>query len=189
MSGPDVVLRTDANGAFSKDEAGWTPFQKLEALAKLDFHSIEQPLHLSDVSKLWRCAPPHHCPSRWMNRSLECAAVKQTELLDAVRPQFVILKPSLLGGFAESQEWVDLADERGMGWWATSALESNLGLYAIAQWAKNGVRTRNPLLLQGLGTGGLFINNVPGTLEVEGGQLINHAGGQWPNLTEFFTTG
>mgnify|MGYP006262771545 CR=1 FL=1 len=68
-------------------------------------------------------------------------------------------------------------------------MESNLGLYAIAQWANNGVRTRNPLLLQGLGTGGLFTNNVPGSLEVEGGQLINHAGGQWPNLTEFFTTG
>ena len=89
----------------------------------------------------------------------------KTELLDAVRPQFVILKPSFLGGFAESQEWVDLAEERGMGWWATSALESNLGLYAIAQWAKNGVRARNPLLLQGLGTGGSSPTTHPAPLK------------------------
>ena len=114
---------------------------------------------------------------------------EKAALLDAIRPQFVILKPSLLGGFTESQLWVDLAEERGMGWWATSALESNLGLYAIAQWAKNGVRTEHPLMLQGLGTGGLFTNNVPGSLEVQGGQLINHPGGQWPDLTEFFTKG
>ncbi|MGB1122578.1 MAG: o-succinylbenzoate synthase [Flavobacteriales bacterium] len=189
-AGPEVVLRTDANGAFSKAESGWTPLQKLEALAELDFHSIEQPLHPSDVSGLSALCNSSPIPIA-VDESLIGVRGRERKaaLLEAIRPQFVILKPSLLGGFAESQEWVDLAEERGMGWWATSALESNLGLYAIAQWAKNGVRTRNPLLLQGLGTGGLFTNNVPGTLEVEGGQLINHAGGQWPNLTEFFTKG
>ena len=151
-SWPDVVLRTDANGAFSKDESGWTPLQKLEALANLDFHSIEQPLHPSDVSGLSALCAASPLPIA-LDESLIGVRGREskTELLDAFRPQFVILKPSLLGGFAESQEWVDLAEERGMGWWATSALESNLGLYAIAQWAKNGVRTRNPLLLQGLG--------------------------------------
>ena len=187
-AGPNVVLRTDANGAFSKDEVGWNPLQKLEALAELDFHSIEQPLHPSDVSGLSALCATSPLPIA-LDESL--IGVRghdsKTELLDAIRPQFVILKPSLLGGFAESQEWVDLAEERGLGWWATSALESNLGLYAIAQWAKDGVRTRNLLLLQGLGTGGLFTNNVPGTLEVKGGQLMNHSGGQWPILTEFFT--
>ena len=153
-----------------------TPFQKLEALAKLDFHSIEQPLHPSDVNGLSALCAASPLPIA-LDESLigVRGREQQAALLDAIRPQFVILKPSLLGGFTESQLWVDLAEERGMGWWATSALESNLGLYAIAQWVKN-VHTRNPLLLQGLGTGG-FTNNVPGTLEVEGGQLINHAGG------------
>ena len=186
-AGPNVVLRTDANGAFSKDEVGWSPLQKLEALAELGFHSIEQPLHPSDVSGLSALCATSPLPIALDESLIDVRGRdSKTELLDAIRPQFVILKPSLLGGFAESQEWVDLAEECGMGWWATSALESNLGLYAIAQWAKNGVRTRNPLLLQGLGTGGLFTNNVSGTLEVKGGQLINHPGGQWPNLTEFF---
>ena len=189
-AGPEVVLRTDANGAFSKPETGWTPLQKLEALADLDFHSIEQPLHPSDVNGLSALCAASPLPIA-LDESLIGVRGRERKaaLLDAIRPQFVILKPSLLGGFAESQLWVDLAEERGMGWWATSALESNLGLYAIAQWAKNGVRTEHPLMLQGLGTGGLFINNVPGSLEVQGGQLINHAGGQWPNLTEFFTEG
>ncbi len=187
-AGPQVVFRIDANGAFSKAESGWTPLQKLEALAELDFHSIEQPLHPNDVIGLSALCDSSPIPIA-LDESLIGVRGRERKaaLLEAIRPQFVILKPSLLGGFTESQEWVDLAEERGMGWWATSALESNLGLYAIAQWAKNGVRTEHPLMLQGLGTGGLFTNNVPGSLEVQGGQLINHPGGQWPNLTDFFT--
>ncbi len=189
-AGQDVVLRTDANGAFSRIESGWTPLRKLEALADLEFHSIEQPLHPSDLSglaELCACSP---LPIA-LDESLIGVRGREHKaaLLDAVQPNFIIIKPSLIGGFVEGQDWVYLAEDRGIGWWATSALESNLGLYAIAQWAKDGVRTRHPLLLQGLGTGGLFTNNIPGPLQVEAGKLINRTGGQWPNLASFLTQG
>lgn len=180
-AGPEVVLRCDANGAFSKLETGWTPLQKLEALAQLGFHSIEQPLVASDAHGLAQLCKRSPLPIA-LDESLigVNTAEARAELLDAIRPQFLVLKPSLLGGFQSSQEWVDLAEERGMGWWATSALESNVGLYAIAQWVQDGVRTKSPLMLQGLGTGSLFTNNIPGTMEVAKGQLINQSDQEWP---------
>jgi o-succinylbenzoate synthase len=187
-AGADIVLRTDANGAFSKHESGWTPLQKLEALADLDFHSIEQPLHPSDTKELADLCAHSPLPIALDESLIGVRSIeRKAALLDALQPQFVILKPSLLGGFAESQEWVGLAEERGMGWWATSALESNLGLYAIAQWTQDGVQSGQPLLLQGLGTGGLFTNNIPGSLHVEAGKLINRTGDAWPDLTAFLS--
>ncbi|MBN30873.1 MAG: o-succinylbenzoate synthase [Crocinitomicaceae bacterium] len=185
-AGADVVLRTDANGAFSKIEPGWTTLRKLEVLADLNFHSIEQPLNSSDVEGLADLSANSPLPIALDESLIGVRGVQQkAALLDTIRPQFVVLKPSLLGGFAECQEWVDLAEDRELGWWATSALESNLGLYAIAQWAKDGVKTRQPILVQGLGTGGLFTNNIPGSLFAEAGKLINRVGHHWPNLTSF----
>lgn len=184
-AGPDVVLRTDANGAFSKPEQGWTVLRKLEALADLGFHSIEQPLVATDGAGLLDLCARSPLPIA-LDESLigVTGQAAKEDLLDTIRPQFVVLKPSLLGGFKSSQEWVSAAEARGMGWWATSALESNLGLYAIAQWVQDGVQSTQPLMLQGLGTGGLFTNNIPGSLEVAGGYLHNRSGRPWPNSFE-----
>ena len=95
--------------------------------------------------------------------------------MDSVRPKYIILKPSLLGGFAQSDEWIEIADEFKIGWWITSALESNVGLNAIAQWA---FKNRNPLP-QGLGTGGLFLNNLDSPLQVKEGRLFYNGTKEW----------
>ena len=184
-AGPEVVLRTDANGAFSKPEKGWTPMRKLEALAELGFHSIEQPLVPKEQNALKALCDQSPLPIA-LDESLigVGTASEKAALLDAIGPHYVVLKPSLLGGFGSSQEWVNAAEERGIGWWATSALESNLGLYAIAQWVQDGVQTAHPLMLQGLGTGGLFTNNIPGTMEVASGYLHNRPERHWPEFHE-----
>ncbi|MBN3035185.1 MAG: o-succinylbenzoate synthase [Bacteroidales bacterium] len=160
----DIEIRVDANGALSPDRAPVI----LERLAGLKIHSIEQPLKAGlweETARLCRNAPipvaldeeligvHHHAEKR--------------KLLETIRPYFIILKPSLLGGFATCHEWIDLARTNGTGWWVTSALESNIGLNAIAQWA---FTLGNPLP-QGLGTGQLYLNNIPSPLEVSKGYL------------------
>lgn len=188
-AGPEVVLRTDANGAFSKPEKGWTPMRKLEALAELGFHSIEQPLAPTEQEALSDLCKRSPLPIALDESLIGVGSAKEKEaLLNTIRPQYLVLKPSLLGGFRSSQEWIDAAEARGIGWWATSALESNLGLYAIAQWVQDGVRTAHPLMLQGLGTGGLFTNNIPGTMEVASGYLHNRPERQWSELHEIMDT-
>jgi O-succinylbenzoate synthase len=94
-------------------------------------------------------------------------AVDKAAMLDEIQPQYIILKPSLLGGFAAAEEWITLAKARNVGWWVTSALESNIGLNAIAQWTA----TLNTSMPQGLGTGGLFTNNIESPLVAEMGIL------------------
>lgn len=96
-------------------------------------------------------------------------------LLDAVRPDYIILKPSLLGGFRSSEEWIRLAEERAIAWWVTSALESNIGLNAIAQWTA----TLGNNLTQGLGTGGLFTNNLKSPLYIHNAALRMQSGTEW----------
>ncbi|MFZ8836940.1 MAG: o-succinylbenzoate synthase [Flavobacteriales bacterium] len=177
--GDEVVLRCDANGAFSKEEKSWTPLRKLEALAQLDFHSIEQPLKQDDWEGLASLCSQSPIPIGLDESLIEILPADRVELLDRIAPQFLILKPSLIGGFEASQHWVDLADERGIGWWATSALESNLGLYAIAQWVSDGVRSDKNTLHQGLGTGALFTNNLPSSMKVDRGKLTNERKMGW----------
>ena len=94
----------------------------------------------------------------------------QRHLLEHIKPQYIILKPSLIGGFAAAQQWIDLANSMRIGYWVTSALESNIGLSAIAQWTA----TLNPQIPQGLGTGSLFTSNFPSTLFSQRGQLFYH---------------
>lgn len=154
-------LRLDANGAFDPENA----LNKLETLAQFDIHSIEQPIK----PKHWR----------WMREisdyspipialDEELIANSRKELtLDSLRPQYIILKPSLIGGFQEANEWVQTAQDFGIRWWATSALESNIGLNAIAQWCANSL---NPLP-QGLGTGRLYTQNVSSPLEIRDAHL------------------
>ncbi|WP_342750386.1 o-succinylbenzoate synthase [Aureitalea marina] len=145
----EIMLRVDANGAFHPDEA----MGKLEQLHKLDIHSIEQPIaagQWKEMAELCKHTPlpialdeeligVHHLQDR-------------KQLMEEIRPQYLILKPSLLGGFASCDQWIDLAGQYGAGWWVTSALESNIGLNAIAQYTF----TKNSKLPQGLGTGACF---------------------------------
>ena len=92
----------------------------------------------------------------------------RVEMIDHISPPFIILKPSFIGGFRGSDNWIELAEERGIDWWATSALESNIGLNAIAQWTS----TKDVEIPQGLGTGQLYTNNIPSPLEIRKGQIL-----------------
>ena len=157
----DLELRVDANGAFSPDEA----LDKLNQLAALDLHSIEQPIcagYWEDMARLAKETPLHIALDEEL---IGCnLPEKKRKLLETIRPQYIILKPSLHGGISGCNEWIAEAERLGIGWWITSALESNIGLNAIAQWCA----TLNNPLHQGLGTGGLYINNVDLPLEVSG---------------------
>lgn len=178
-AGSHAVLRVDANGAFSRPEAGWTPLSKCEALAEFGLHSIEQPLKAGNWKELAGLVAASPLP---IALDEELIGLSTTELrrgmLGLVKPAYVVLKPSLVGGLKEANHWIDLAAEVGAGWWATSALESNVGLNAIAQWTADAVLEEPEVLPQGLGTGGLFTNNVEAPLVVEGGSL-RHGDGGW----------
>ena len=168
------ALRVDANGAFSK--VGMDGARaRLEALAALDIQSIEQPLLPQDVDGLASLCEENILPIA-LDESLigVHAMTERMRLLDHVKPQHLVLKPSLLGGLDSATVWSRLAEQRDIGWWVTSALESNIGLQAIAQWVavQPALRASNAPLPQGLGTGGLFTNNLPGTLDVVEGRLV-----------------
>lgn len=159
---PDQIeLRVDANGAFSPVDASG----KLERLSRFQLHSIEQPIragHWAEMSKL--------CENTPIPIALDEELIginhpeRKAQLLDTIRPQYIILKPSLHGGLKGAEEWIRLAGERGIGSWVTSALESNVGLNSIAQWCA----TLNPQMPQGLGTGQLFTDNIPYPLAIQG---------------------
>lgn len=163
-SADEIVLRVDANGAYTFDEA----VKVLELLSELDIHSIEQPVkagHWGEMARLCKNTPvPIALDEELIGITL---LQDKRKMLESIAPQYIILKPSLLGGFAATQEWIDLAVEMGIGWWVTSALEGNIGLSAIAQWT---CCLGNPLP-QGLGTGGLFVNNITSPLYIEQGAL------------------
>ncbi|MGV3611824.1 MAG: o-succinylbenzoate synthase [Fluviicola sp.] len=160
-----IVLRVDANGAFALKDAMW----KLNELAQLDLHSIEQPIKAgswNDMKMLCEQTPLSIALDEELIGINE--AKRKVELLETIKPQYIILKPSLHGGFSGSKEWIALADERAIPWWITSALESNIGLNAIAQFTAD----YNPVLPQGLGTGGLYETNYDAPLEIKKGNLI-----------------
>lgn len=162
---PDQLeLRVDANGAFTLDQA----IEVGAFLKEMDVHSIEQPLPAADHEGLKEAAQRMAIPIA-LDESLIGVLTKKdkVDLLEQVRPQYIILKPSFIGGWRGSDEWIELAESRNIGWWATSALESNVGLNAIAQWAF----TKNNPIPQGLGTGSLYTNNIPGPMQVTGGRL------------------
>ena len=170
----NFTLRVDANGAFSALSLDETR-TRLEALAGLEIHSIEQPLNADDRDGLAELCEENLLPIA-LDESLigVHALTDRMRLLDHVRPQHLVLKPSLIGGLDAATVWSRLAEQRGIGWWVTSALESNVGLNAIAQWvavqpALDGESVPIP---QGLGTGGLFTNNIPSNLAVHHGNLV-----------------
>lgn len=160
----DVEIRVDANGAFAPTEA----LEKLKKLSDYHIHSIEQPIAASQwehMALLCEKSPvaialdEELIPIREINT--------KSKLLDTINPQYLILKPSLIGGFAHTDEWIKLAQERHIGWWATSALESNIGLNAIAQW----ISRKETSMPQGLGTGQLFTNNIDSPLTLKDAAL------------------
>ncbi|KFC21266.1 o-succinylbenzoate synthase [Epilithonimonas lactis] len=159
-----IELRVDANGAFSPEQAKLV----LEELAELEIHSIEQPIQAGNwkaMAELCKNTPTPIALDEELIGVLNIESKK--ELLKAIKPQYIILKPSLIGGFSGSDEWIDLAEKNNIDWWITSALESNIGLNAIAQYTYN---KKNPMP-QGLGTGGLFTNNFPSPLILKGENL------------------
>jgi len=160
----DIELRVDANGAFHPTDA----LEKLKILSDLDLHSIEQPIKQGQVDAMTKLCEKTPLPIALDEELIGVVSVtKKQELLQTINPQYIILKPSLVGGFAGSDEWINLAEKQNIGWWITSALESNLGLNAIAQYTY----TKQSILPQGLGTGSLFTNNFESPLQVKKGTL------------------
>ena len=163
----DVELRVDANGGFTPEEA----LSRMEALVQYDIHSIEQPIKQHQWTEMARLCTATPLP---IGLDEELIGVnerqKKIELLDTIRPQYIVLKPSLHGGMVGTEEWIQLARERNIGSWITSALESNVGLNAIAQLTAN-IYGTNIRHAQGLGTGQLFADNIEMPLKVVGDKL------------------
>ena len=160
----DIELRVDANGAFTPEEA----LEKLKRLSEWSLHSIEQPIRQNQWQEMARICASSPVP---VALDEELIGIHQPEkireMLDVVKPQYIILKPGLIGGWKQSELFISEAEKRNIGWWVTSALESNIGLNAIAQWTF----TLENKMYQGLGTGQLFENNVPSPLTIREGSL------------------
>lgn len=168
----DIELRVDANGAFSPDEA----LNKLERLSAFDIHSIEQPIQPGQWDSMASLCENTPLPIALDEELIGIFSVTQKEkLLQTIQPQYIILKPSLVGGFSGSQEWISLAKKQHVGWWITSALESNVGLNAITQWT----HTLGNDMPQGLGTGSLYTNNIDSPLEVSDGKIYYRRFKDW----------
>jgi L-alanine-DL-glutamate epimerase-like enolase superfamily enzyme len=171
---PSVIIRVDANGGLSR----WKDVNKtkadisfalsfMEELANLNVHSIEQPIWANEDDYAELCASTA-LPIALDEQLIPCVTMEEKrQILEHIKPAHIILKPTLLGGLRQCTEWISLAESTGIGWWVTSALESNVGLNVIAQW----LATQDFIVHQGLGTGGLFHNNINSPLEVKGGQL------------------
>ncbi|HET8886783.1 MAG TPA: o-succinylbenzoate synthase [Salinimicrobium sp.] len=172
FSSEEIEIRVDANGAFHPSEA----LKKLFQLQKFDLHSIEQPIKAGQIGEMAKLCQETPVPIALDEELIGIFDVtKKEEILQMIRPQFIICKPSLIGGFKGTQQWLDLAEKQKIGWWITSALESNVGLNAISQWTYT-LKSKMP---QGLGTGSLYINNFPAPLTVEQGKLKYHPDKNW----------
>ncbi|MGK0406972.1 MAG: o-succinylbenzoate synthase [Roseivirga sp.] len=168
----ELQLRVDANGAFTPKEA----FSVLSELDKLQIHSIEQPIKAGQIEAMAELCKHSSMPIALDEELIGVFGEAEKErLLDVIKPRYIILKPSFLGGFKESEKWIDLAEERGIGWWVTSALESNIGLSAIAQWNYN----LYGHLASGLGTGSLYTNNFQSPLEIVRGTIAFNPDQNW----------
>ena len=169
----DVLeLRLDANGSFTTDNAE----ERLKRLAEYSIHSIEQPIKPGQWEEM-----AHLCSLNLIPIALDEELIgmnddaRKREMLATIRPQFIILKPSLCGGLNEADRWAEIAQLQGIGYWTTSALESNIGLYAIARR----VACQHPDMPQGLGTGQLFHNNIPSPLRLVGDTIRCEPSAEW----------
>lgn len=156
----DLTLRVDANGAYSPEEA----LEKLEHLSKFNIHSIEQPIEAGQAAAMYELCRQSLIPIALDEELIGVHTYESKKaLLESIKPQYIILKPTLVGGFRSSKEWIALAEEMNIGWWMTSALESNIGLNAISQFTAE----FDTDLPHGLGTGKLYHNNFPSPLTIE----------------------
>jgi len=168
----EIELRVDANGAFSMEDV-WS---KLERLAEYEIHSIEQPVKPGQWKQMAEVCRQSPVPVALDEELIGIKDKEQKrELLSEIRPQYIILKPTLIGGFSEALEWINLAKAYRTGWWITSALESNIGLNAIAQWTF----TLNNKMAQGLGTGQLYADNFSCPLRIGGDTLSYNSADGW----------
>ncbi|MDE6650980.1 MAG: o-succinylbenzoate synthase [Paramuribaculum sp.] len=170
---PELIeIRLDANGAFTPKNA----LSRLDRLAPLSIHSIEQPIAVGKWESMANICESSPIPVALDEELIGThSIIEKEQMLDFIKPSFVILKPSLCGGFIEAKEWIDTAVQREIGWWATSALESNVGLNAIAQWVANfGIG-----MPQGLGTGGLYTNNISSPLVLNNDKLFYDISKGW----------
>lgn len=167
-----IEIRVDANGAFKVDDA----LDKMEQLAKFKLHSIEQPIKANQVSRMRLLCENPPFPIALDEELIGVFGIEnKQELLEKIKPQYIILKPSLVGGFSGTLEWISVAVKLNIGWWITSALESNIGLNAITQFTY----TLKSPLPQGLGTGGLYTNNFNCPLEITKGQIHYNPSKKW----------
>lgn len=167
-----LEIRLDANGAFTKDNV----MQRLNRLAILDIHSIEQPVAAGQVDVMAQVCAQSPIAIAIDEELIGCRTKEQmAAMLKKIQPAYIILKPALCGGFSGAADWIECAGKMNIGWWATSALESNIGLNAIAQWTA----AMNVAMPQGLGTGGLYTNNITSPLTLVGERLSTDPAKQW----------
>ena len=176
----DISIRVDANGAFSPDEA----MGKLQRLASYEIHSIEQPIRQGNVAQMARLCAESPVPIALDEELIGIISLAdKIKLLETIRPQFIILKPTLLGGLLSTKEWIGTAGELGIDWWITSALEGNIGLNAVAQFTA----TYANGLPQGLGTGQLYHNNISSPLTISNGTLFYGEQSEWGDIAGLFS--
>lgn len=172
FSSDQITIRVDANGAFTAQQAPAV----LNRLASYDVHSIEQPIQQGQWQEMAALCEKTPVPIALDEELIGIYELKdRIKCIDTIKPQYIILKPALIGGFISSQSWINVATSHKTGWWITSALESNIGLNAIAQFTY----TLGVTMPQGLGTGGLFTNNIEAPLAVEKGHLWCNKSGKW----------
>ena len=168
----DITLRVDANGAYSSEEA----LEKLEELSKYNIHSIEQPIKAGQTAAMYELCRQSLVPIALDEELIgEHTYDSKKSLLEKIKPQYIILKPTLVGGLRSSKEWIEIAEELKIDWWITSALESNIGLNAISQFTAE-YDTDIP---HGLGTGKLYHNNFPSPLTIEKGHIYYRSPSTW----------
>lgn len=167
-----IEIRVDANGAFDENEA----LNKINQITGFKIHSIEQPVKKNHTDTMSVLCKKSKIPIALDEELIGVFSKQDREnLLKEIRPQYIILKPSFIGGFRGTLEWISIAEKLNIGWWVTSALESNIGLNAIAQFT---FMQNNPMP-QGLGTGSLYTNNFDCPLTVSNGQLWYDKSKEW----------
>lgn len=168
----ELEIRLDANGAFSPGDA----LEKLSRLSRFRIHSIEQPVKPGQLEALAEIVSQSPIPVALDEELIGVESERERKnVLETVQPDYIVLKPSLVGGFSGTGEWIHLAKEKNIRWWITSALESNIGLNAIAQW----VASLGPTQTQGLGTGQVFSNNFNSPLCLKADMLMFDPSSEW----------
>jgi len=165
------------NQIKEKIKAGsFEALEKLKQLSDYQLHSIEQPIKQGQWQEMAALCEATPLPIALDEELIGVFSMqKRRQLLETIKPQYIILKPSLVGGFDNTSNWITLTKKQNIGWWITSALESNVGLNAIAQYTY----TKQSKLPQGLGTGSLFTNNFESPLSVKNGTLHYDTNTNW----------